>query len=152
MSDQGDVLELHPVRFRADGIGEWDQSRFAVFVPHNRIQSISLEYGFQCERPFLAALFGAAVFSVGLLGIPILFMWFFRGGVISKYYAALPIALLVGAWMLKTALSRGYFLGIDCGSEQRKVAFQKRSSRAEIEAFLIEVEEVLGIHVERISV
>lgn len=153
MSEQTpfDLLELPPIRFRADGVGEWDASRFSVFVPRDRIQRVTLDYGFQCERPLVAAIFGTVVFSVGLVGFVIFLGWLFQGGVISSYVAMLPVCVLVGGWMVKSALSRGYFLRIECGSDRRKIAFRSRTSREEIEQFLTDVEKHLDYRVERIS-
>lgn len=153
MSEQTplDFLELPPVRFRADGVGEWDDSRFSVFVPRDRIQRISLDYGFQCERPLVAGIFGTAVSSVGVFGVVIVLGWLFQGGVISKYLAMLPVCALVGGWMLKSALSRGYFLRIECGSDRRKIAFRSNALRKEIESFLTDVEQQTDYRVERID-
>ncbi|MFM9963293.1 MAG: hypothetical protein ACKV2Q_18950 [Planctomycetaceae bacterium] len=150
MDSQNDELQFQNIRFRMDGVGEWDQTRFALYLNRNLIRRITLCNGFQCERPILAGLLGLVVSAVGLAGVAIFFGALGAGFVVSKYVMALPVCLLVGCWMIFTAMKRGFYLDVILESDRRKLCFQGSVDVASLDQFLREVESQLGYQIERV--
>lgn len=147
---QNDELQFQNIRFRMDGVGEWDQTQFALYLNRNLIRRITLCNGFQCERPILAGLFGLVVSAIGIAGVAIFFGALARGFVISKYVMALPVCLLVGLWMIFTAMKRGFYLDVKLESDQRKLCFRGAVDEGALDRFLCEVESQFGYQIERV--
>ena len=141
-------LEAHGIRFSNDGVSEMDGLRHAVHVRRPTIVRISICHGFQSERFWLATLLSVAILMAGIVGLVMIGQWMFRGGNLPQAIAFAPIGIVVGGWMMWSALQRGYYLKIDQNSDRQKLRFNRAATRQELEAFLHQAETRFGYQID----
>ncbi len=88
------------------------------------IQHISLEHGYQSERPIVQIVFGVVVLMISMY--PILkLMAAFLSDIKVHILAFLMLALIpIGVWAIRSALKRGYYLDVQLENDRRKLGFQ----------------------------
>ena len=123
-------------------VSEYDENIKIISIPKDKIENISLEYGFYSER-FFAQLFVSIVLI--LLGFVIGFMPLYRmflksdfpeEGIALKPFAfALPM-ILIGGYYFVSLFRRKYYLSVKADGEIRKLVFQERTPFLEINDFI----------------
>jgi hypothetical protein len=138
------------VRFSAEELAEVDDRGHPVLrIPRSRIRQIGLRWGRQAARPLVQLVLGIAFAGGGgFIEIAMILEWLRHGGtLIDLVVVGLAIMTLLGAWLLWTALRRGFYLDVQTDSRAEKICFDRRLTREEVEAFLDEVRQRLGYQI-----
>ncbi len=118
-------------------------------IPRNAIQSLRVYRGFRARHPLLLAAFGIAVLGAGLIPALHLVRWLTRGGEFWNLEALALGLIPVGGWALFQAPQRGYLLVVDATDGRHRFEFEPTVEAAALEVFCSEVEQELGLPVER---
>jgi hypothetical protein len=105
-------------------------------VQKKDIQTITLEEGYQSERPILQIAFGIVI-----LLLPLYSILYLLGGLLSGATIRVPILLALafaplGIWMIREGIRRGYYLHITLENDTRKLGFDKNCDQTALKAFL----------------
>lgn len=105
-------------------------------VQKKDIQTITLEEGYQSERPILQIAFGGII-----LLLPLFSILYLLGGLLSGTTVRISFLLAfafapLGVWMIREGMRRGYYLLITQDNDARKLGFDKICDQAALKAFL----------------
>ncbi len=118
-----------------------------ITVRKEDIKQITLEKGYQAERPIVQLAFGIIVLGVSFF--PVLRLY----GALTGYTRmhAMEIMILafapVGIWLIQGAMKHGYFLSVELENDRRKLGFQTKCKKADLREFVRQV-AILGYTVD----
>jgi hypothetical protein len=127
-------------------ISEIHGDRIFVTIPREQIRQIKLCYVTSAKNPFCQYFLGFTLFSIGLIGLIVVFYASIGGGSLiqakSEEFVVplIPVALWLmvgtGLWFLKGIFSGKYFFLIDTENGIRKIFFEKSADINEIQQFI----------------
>jgi len=126
-------------------VAELDGKSVAVAIPRENIEAIRLCYGRQGERTWLQVVFAAALMVSGGVALLTVIQGTRASGVFFDWFSLVVLMLPIGGWMLRTALTPGYYLEVVTADDRRKIAFAADARREEIETFLEAASDELGV-------
>jgi hypothetical protein len=149
-----DAVRYLSVRFDGDGVSEWQDGRQVVVVPRAEIVEIELRRGPAGERPVVQLVLGAASVLLGAVCLVSLFeriglVWSGRiahGGI--RLLAASALFLILGAYVVISALRPAYLLRVATQRGARKLVFTGKADLASIAAALRQADERFGYTVQ----
>ncbi len=112
--------DFRGIRFTADHIAIIDGHAEVVIVPLGRVRSLTLQRGFTAERPLPEALLGFACCVLGVISARAAVLWIFGSRYVSGRLILLTLLLPLGAWLLRDALRRGFYLLAELDRGARK--------------------------------
>jgi hypothetical protein len=135
------------VELSADGIAEWGDRRHVVFVPRDAIVGVELRRGIGGERPIVQVLFAVALIAGGLVltGALSVAGQMPRGA--GRLAAGGVLLLVLGGYVLWTAVRPKLFLLVRTRNDQRKLLFHGRVDLASLRAALDEAKLRFGYDV-----
>ena len=135
--------EYRGIRFTADRIAILDGGTEVVTVPLGYVRSLTLKRGFTAERPLVEGLFGVACCVLGLSAVRAAVLWIFGSRYVSKSLLLLALLVPLGAWLLRDALRRGFYLAAALDRGSRKFPFAGTLD-AEFSEFIRQARDVSG--------
>jgi hypothetical protein len=136
-------VDYRGIRFTADRIAILDGGTEAVAVPLESVRSLTLRRGFIAERPLFEGLFGLGCCVLGLIAVRAAVLWIFGSRYVSRSLTMLALLLPLGAWLLRDALRRGFYLLAELDRGSRKFPFAGALD-AEFSGFIRQAGDVSG--------
>jgi len=126
-------IEFYGIRLTDKNLMEMDGERPAVKIPLSKIQRITVQNGFQAERPIIGATFGLLLVGFGVVASKSMITWFTHGGSLPVSFVCMVPLIAFGAWIIFKSLKRGYYLSVQTESDRRKLNFTGAVARHEID-------------------
>jgi hypothetical protein len=142
-----EAVECGGVRCTATSLVEIDRQRVVVSVQRAVARRVTLQHGFQAPSPVLQIVLGAALAGVGYWPLRHTIRWFRYGGTFVSAEAGLLAFAFVGAWLMVSALRRGYFISVDTDQGRKRLFLRGAIPPGELEAFRLGVERLWGMNV-----
>jgi hypothetical protein len=112
------------------------------------VRRIALKFGFSAERPILGCLLGIALIMVGIaisaIAIPDVFLRQSFGVTAAAALGTAPVTALLGFWLCRHSLRKGYFLHVSTTSDTRKLPFRAGVQPDDVHAFCRELRRLDG--------
>lgn len=110
-----------------------------ITVRKEDIKRITLDKGYQAERPIVQIVFGVIVLAIALYPILRLFgvlMGYVRTNITMTTSGFVILCFIpLGAWMIQSALKQGYFLSVELENDHRKLGFKTKCKKADLREF-----------------
>lgn len=111
-----------------------------ITVRKEDIKRITLDKGYQAERPILQIVFGVIVLVITLypmlkfLGV---LMGLLRMNVTMTTTGFVILCFVpLGAWMIQSGLKQGYYLSVELENDHRKLGFKTKCKKSELREFV----------------
>jgi hypothetical protein len=141
-------LRYHGLEISEDAVSEIDGSS-VVRIAREEIRSISLCWGLTGERLPAQLVFGLFCLAIGGSCAVSFYHWITMGGVIPRMLPPAAVISILGIYVLRKALRRGYFLRVRTDREVRKLAFEVGADRDAIGEFLRTASRTYGYAIDR---
>ena len=138
--------DLNNVRVSVQGFAELNGSQINVSVRRDEIRGLIVKFGRQSEHPLRQIAFGIVLTGLGVF--PIYHLLAAAEPVVSVLELTMLVFLIVGGWVIFSALRSGWYLEVELETDSRKLAFTPRPTDIELEEFLVEA-AALGYEIER---
>jgi hypothetical protein len=118
-----------------------------ITVRKEDIKRITLDTGYQAERPIVQVVFGVIILGIALY--PLLrFLSAPTGSSTMTTRAFMLLCLIpLGVWAIQSALKQGYFLNVELENDRRKLGFKTKCKKADLREFVRQV-AILGYTVD----
>ena len=134
--DQVNGIRFHDIVFDPQGMTLLSQQSKLLFVDKNDIQKITLEHGFQSERPIAEVVFGIFVIGLGL--------YFFANFILEIlvhriFYIDDLLSLLllpIGGWFIIDGFRKRLYFEITLDNDKRKFPLGKNPDKGELQKFI----------------
>lgn len=134
--DQVNGIRFHDIVFDPQGMTLLSQQSKLLFVDKNDIQKITLEHGFQSERPVAEIVFGIFVIGLGL--------YFFANFILEIlvhriFYIDDLLSLLllpIGGWFIIDGFRKRLYFEITLDNDKRKFPLGKNPDKGELQKFI----------------
>jgi hypothetical protein len=140
----GPVASSEPLRFHGISLSEAEiverqDGRRVAAVPRAAIRSLQLEHGIVAERPLRQAAFALVMLVPGaFFGARLWWRWLTSPLplAIPRFLLVAPVCFVVlGAWALRDAVRRGWFLRVETEDDARKLRISGEVDREALHAF-----------------
>lgn len=140
------MLELAGILAEPEALHELDEGDPVVSLQVADIRRIAIKFGFSAERPILGCLLGVALISTGIaisvVAIPDAFLRQSFGINAVAALGTAPVTALLGLWLCRHSLRKGYFLHVLTACDSRKFSFRSGVTPEEIHAFFRELRKL----------
>ena len=146
ITGSNDSIRCSKVEISETTISEIHRDRIFVTVPREQIRQIKLCYDTSAKNPFCQYFLGFTLFSIGLIGLIVVFYASIGGGsliqakseefVVPLVPAALWLMVGTGLWLLGGIFRAKYFFLIDTENGIRKFFFENSGDINEIQQFI----------------
>jgi hypothetical protein len=119
--------------FSRKGVAEYDGIRCVVFIPQEKIQRIESKRGSRAEQPFAQGIAGCILVALGILGLRLLLV---GGMALLRWECGFLVFGGIGLWLLWEVLGQGNYLLVIGSEGVRKLVFNGKVSKQELEDFL----------------
>ena len=131
---------LNGVTVSDDGVGL--RQYVSYWVKREQVERIEIAFGVRSAHPAVQFLFGALLFVVGLLPIPLVVTWLNEGGTLSGVWILALALMPLGAYLIHGCFSRGYQLVVSTASGTRRFFFAGKPTRANVAEFVAAAEHL----------